>query len=210
MYKRCMNKKSAFAAIIIASVAVVTYGRGNRTDMTVTLKFTPQEGVTSTIVDLSPALLRQPIAIRVQDARQISDPLVIGHGTGGNDKIFPIHADRDVIAFIQETVSDIASQWSVKQEKSANRILTLQLIRYDVGESNKAVGSVYTSDVKFAFVLKDAQGKTLAEGNGSGGTHRYGKGHSGENCNEVLSDALKEAFAIVIANAELQAAWAAK
>ena len=126
MYKRCMNKKSAFAAIIIASVAVVTYGRGNRTDMTVTLKFTPQEGVTSTAVDLSPALLRQPIAIRVQDARQLSDPLVIGHGTGGNDKIFPIHADRDVIAFIQETVSDIASQWSVKQEKSANRILTLQ------------------------------------------------------------------------------------
>src|SRR5207302_8150038 len=77
------------AAIILASVAAVTYGRGNRTDMAVTLKFTPQEGVTSTTVVLSSALLRQPIAIRVQDARQLSDPLVIGHATGGNDKVFP-------------------------------------------------------------------------------------------------------------------------
>ncbi len=210
MYKHRMNKNRIFAAILVASAAIAVYGRGNRTDMIVTLRFTPQEGVTSTTVDLSPALLRQSIAIRVQDARQLPDPLVIGHGTGGNDKVFPIHADRDIVAFIQETVADIASQWSVKQEKSANRILTLQLIRFDVDESNKAVGSVYTSDVKLAFVLKDAQGKTLSEGNGSGGTHRYGKGHSGENCNEVLSDALKEAFANVISNGELQAAWASK
>ena len=200
-------KKSLFLAVLVAAAA---YGRGNRTDMTVTLKFTPQEGVTSTNVNLPTELLTRPIAIRVEDARKLPDPLVIGHGTGGNDKTFPIHADRDVIAFIQETVADIASQWSLHQEKSANRILTLQLVRYDVDESNKAVGSVYTSDVRFAFTLKDAAGKTLAEGTASGGTHRYGKGHSGENCNEVLSDALKEAFANVISDASLQNAWAAK
>lgn len=193
--------------LLVALFAAVAYGRGNRTDMTVTLKFTPQEGVTSTNADLPTELLRRPLSIRVEDARKLSDPLVIGHGTGGNDKVFPIHADSDVIAFVQGTVGDIASQWSVQQQKSANRILTLQVVRFDVDESNKAVGSVYTSDVRFAFTLKDAQGKTLAEGTASGGTHRYGKGHSGENCNEVLSDALKEAFANVLSNADLQRAW---
>ena len=192
---------------LVALIATAAYGRGNRTDMTVTLKFTPQEGVTSTNVDLPTELLTRPVAIRVEDARSLPDPLVIGHGTGGNDKVFPIHADRDVIAFVRETLGDIAGQWSVKQDKSANRILTLQLVRFDVEESNKAVGSVYTSDVRFAFKLKDAQGKTLADGTGAGSTHRYGKGHSGENCNEVLSDALKEAFANVISNSDLRRAW---
>ena len=197
-------KKSLF---LIACIAAAAYGRGNRTDMTVTLKFTPQEGVTSTTINLPTELLTRPIAIRVEDARKLPDPLVIGHGTGGNDKTFPIHADRDVIAFIQQTAGEVAGQWGIKQDKSANRILTLQLVRYDVDESNKALGSVYTSDVRFAFTMKDAQGKTLAEGTGDGSTHRYGKGHSGENCNEVLSDALKEAFANVMSNADLQRAW---
>jgi len=209
MYNRRMHTSRILIAVVIACMAGAVYGRGNRTDMTVTLKFTPQEGVTSNNVDLPLALIRQPVNLRVEDARKLTDPLVIGHGTGGNDKIFPIHADSDVIAYVQETVSDIAKQWSVNQDKSAGRTLTLQLLRFDVDESNKAVGSVYTSDVKFAFVMKDARGKTLAEGTGSGSTHRYGKGHSGQNCNEVLSDALKEAFANVMSNGELQSAWAA-
>src|SRR6266849_1526994 len=89
MYKHRMNKNRIFAAILVASAAIAVYGRGNRTDMIVTLRFTPQEGVTSTTVDLSPALLRQSIAIRVQDARQLPDPLVIGHGTGEIDKSNP-------------------------------------------------------------------------------------------------------------------------
>jgi hypothetical protein len=178
--------------------------------MTVELQFTPQEGVTSNNVDLPTELLTRPISIRVEDARKLPEPLLIGHGTGGNDRVFPIRADRDVIAFVQETVDGIAGNWSIKQQKSADRILTLQLVRFDVDESNKAVGSVYTSDVRFAFTLKNAQGKTLAEGTASGGTHRYGKGHSGQNCNEVLSDALKESFAGVISNSQMLGAWAAK
>jgi hypothetical protein len=62
--------------------------------------------------------------------------------------------------------------------------------------------------VKFAFTLKDARGKTLAQGSGTGTAHRYGHAHSPENINEVLSDALKEAYANVLADPELQKAWA--
>lgn len=156
---------------------------------------------------MPPALLAQPVEVRVEDARKLDDPLVIGQGTGGDDKIFPIHADHDVIAFIQEMVTGIGRNWSLKQEHPAARTLILKVIRFYVDESNKALGSIYATEVKFAFTLKDARGNTLAEGIGTGTAHRYGHAHSPDNINEVLSDSLKEAYANVLADAGLQKAW---
>jgi hypothetical protein len=173
----------------------------------VPLKYLPQEGVHSTSADLPPGLLKESVEIRVEDGRKLDDPLEIGHGTGGDDKRFPIHADHDVIAFIHEMITGVSKEWSLKQERPVSRTLVLQVTRFDVDEANKALGSVYGTEVKLAFVLKDARGKTLAEGMGTGTAHRYGKAHSPENINEVLSDALKEAYANVLADPTLQKAW---
>jgi len=193
--------------LVVAFVTNVAFARGNLKELTVPLKYTPQEGVHTTSADLPPAFLNQPVDVRVEDARKLDDPLVIGQGTGGDDKVFPIHADHDVIAFIQEMVTGVGKEWSLKQEHPAARTLVLQVTRFYVDEGNKALGSVYGTEVKFAFVLKDAHGKALAEGTGTGTAHRYGKAHSPENINEVLSDALKEAYANVLADQGLQKAW---
>lgn len=194
-------------ALILGSVASLSYARGNLKELTVPLKFTPQEAVHAATVDLPAGLLNQAVDVRIEDARKLEDPLLIGQGTGGDDKVFPIHADHDVITFIQEMVTGVGKEWSLKQEHAAPRTLTLQVTRFFVNESNKALGSMYGSEVKFAFLIKDARGRTLAEGKGSGTAHRYGKAHSVENCNEVLSDALKEAYANVLADKALQTAW---
>lgn len=194
-------------ALVFMSLAVVAHGRGNLKELTVPLKYIPQEGVHTTSADVPPALLAQPVEVRVEDARKLDDPLVIGQGTGGDDKLFPIHADHDVIAFIQEMVTGIGKNWSLKQEHPAARTLILQVTRFYVDESNKALGSIYGTEVKFAFILKDAHGKTLAEGTGAGTAHRYGHAHSPDNINEVLSDALKEAYANVLADPGLQKSW---
>jgi hypothetical protein len=194
-------------AFILAATASPAYARGNLKELTVSLKFTPQEGVHATTADLPSALLSQAVDIQVEDARKLDDALLIGHGTGGDDKVFPIHADHDVIAFVQEMVTGLGKDWSLKQVHPAPRTLTLQLMRFDVDESNKALGSIYATEVRFGFVIKDARGKTLAEGTGSGTAHRYGHAHSPENINEVLSDALKEAYANVLADPRLQKAW---
>ena len=66
---------------------------------------------------------------------------------------------------------------------------------------------MYGTEVKLAFILKDAHGNNLAEGLGTGSAHRYGHAHSPENINEVLSDALKEAYANVLADPGLQKSW---
>lgn len=197
-----------FVALLLFVCAPLASARGNLKELTVPLKFAPQEGVHSSTADLSPALLDQSVEIRVEDARKLTDLLVIGSGTGGDDKQFPIRADREVRAFLQETLVQVATEWSLKQAKPAARVLTIQITGFDVDESNKAVGSMYSTDVKLAFSLADASGRVLATGVGSGSTHRYGRAHSPDNINEVLSDALKEAFANVLSDQTLQTAWA--
>jgi hypothetical protein len=193
--------------IVVFCLAPLAFARGNLKELTVPLKFTPQEGVHSSTADLPPALLDQPVAVRVEDARKLPDLLVIGHGTGGDDKPFPIHADREVRAFIQEALTGIGNEWSLKQEGTPARVLTIKITDFAVDESNKALGSLYSSEAKLAFSLADGQGRVLATGVGSGSTHRYGRAHSPENINEVLSDALKEAYANVLADQTLQNAW---
>jgi uncharacterized lipoprotein YajG len=202
------NAQRLAVSLIAASMATGAFARGNLKELTVPLKYIPQEGVHQTSADLSPALLEKSVEIRVEDARKLDDALLIGQGTGGDDKSFPIHADHDVIAFIQEMVTGISKEWTLKQERPVARTLILQVTRFYVDEGNKALGSIYGTEVKFAFTLKDARGKTLAQGTGTGTAHRYGHAHSPENINEVLSDSLKEAYANVLADPELQKAWA--
>jgi len=208
-----MNRTRAvwclFGSIVL--VAASAFARGaTPKELVVTLKFVPQEGVTSNTANLPPSMLDKSVEIRVKDHREQSDALVVGTGTGGDDKSFPIRADHDVMAYVKETVETLAKGWGLKPATHADRILVIDVTRFSIDESNKALGSVYTSEVKLAYTLKSGGGSNLAEGVGSGGTHRYGRAHSAENINEVLSDALKEAFANVVNDSTLQSAWSGK
>jgi uncharacterized lipoprotein YajG len=203
--------RRSFSLLAVFLFASLAYGRGaTPKELVVDLKFVPQEGVSTNAAHLAPSLLEKAIEIRVQDARNATDPIVIGTGTGGDDRSFPIKAGSNVAAYIQTTLDDVARQWGAKVETKASRVLVIQVTRFFIDESNKALGSVYSADANLAWTLKDASGKTLAEGTGSNDTHRYGRAHSRENINEVLSDALKGAFAAVMDDAKLQDAWGKK
>lgn len=200
-------RRAIVYAVVLVSLATLAHARGNLKELTVPLKFTPQEGVRESSADLPPTLLNQSVEIRVEDARKLDDPLLIGQGTGGDDKRFPIHADHDVAAFVQDVAASVAKEWALKTDPPAARTLVLQLTRFNIDESNKALGSIYGAEVKLAYILKDNRGHTLTEGTGSGTAHRYGHAHSPDNINEVLSDALKEAYANVLGDKPLQTAW---
>jgi uncharacterized lipoprotein YajG len=201
-----MFRRSALLVIIFALPTFV-FARGNLKELTVSLKFVPQEGVHATNPDLQPGLVTTSVRLVVEDARKQSDPLVIGQGTGGDDKLFPIHADQDPIGYLRDVLAGVANQWGLKLETPAARTLTVQVTRFFIDESNKALGSVYGTEVKLAYTLTDAKGNTLATGATSGTAHRYGHAHSPANINEVLSDALKEAYANVLGDQALQTAW---
>lgn len=195
--------------LIVAACAVclTVSARDSRKELTVTLKFAPQEGVQSTSPDLTPAALERTILLKVEDARN-GEPAKIGQGTNDDDETFPIRASADVIAYLTDTLREVSAAWGVKLADKADRVLTLRVTGFSVDESNKALGSVYAAEVKFTYVLSDTSGKKLLEGASSGSAHRYGRSRSADNCNEVLSDSLKEAFANVISDPRLQEAWA--
>jgi hypothetical protein len=203
-----MTPTRRFACAFVAvSLAATAYGRGNLKELTVPLKYIPQEGVHQTSADIPPAPLKETVDVSVEDSRKLDDPLVIGQGTGGDDKLFPIHADHEPISFIQKMVTGIGKEWSLKQERPATRTPILQVTRSYVAESNEALGSIYGTKVKSAFTLKDARGRTLVDGGGTGSAHRYGHAPQCRKHNEVLSDGLKEAYANVLADPGLQKAW---
>ena len=198
--RRCMTIVFAFL------FASVTLARDSTKELTIDLTFSPQEGVKSDSPDLTTAVLAHPIAFRVEDGRG-GDRSEIGQGTNDDDQRFPIRAATDLIGYLTDTIKQVAAEWGMKSAEKPDRVLTFRVTRFFVDESNKAVGSVYAAEVKFTYVLVDGSGKQLMEGDASGSSHRYGRARSSDNCNEVLSDSLKEALTNALSDARLQEAW---
>ncbi|HUP59996.1 MAG TPA: SHOCT domain-containing protein [Thermoanaerobaculia bacterium] len=201
MHQRLITIVIAF--VITASAAA----RDTRKELTVNLRFAPQEGVQANSPDLTPAILERTIDLRIEDARGGEDALDIGQGTNDDDKAFTIRASTEVVPYLTDTLRQVAEGWGIKLAAKPDRVLTLRVARFFVDESNKALGSVYAAEVKLTYVLADAAGRKLMEGAASGSAHRYGRARSADNCNEVLSDSLKEAFANVVSDPQLQEAW---
>lgn len=203
-----MRRIGSFFVVFALAFSLDSAAEDSRRKLIVNLKFVPQEGVKSTVPDLPREMQNRAVDLRVQDGRSGGAPLTIGQGTNDDDKLFPIVAGGDVIGYIEATLQQVATDWGLKLEGEKGRILTLSVARFIVDESNKALGSVYRAEVSLSYVLADVAGKRLVEGAASGTAHRYGRARSADNCNEVLSDALKEAFADVFSSPQLQASWA--
>jgi uncharacterized lipoprotein YajG len=199
-----MTRKFFF--MVLMFVAVAAFARDTRRELAVDLKFAPQEGVDSNSPDLSAGMLERGVMLRFEEGRG-GDALEIGQGTNDDDQHFPIVASSPVLPFLQETLTSVASDWGLKVADAADRVLTMKVMRFFVDESNKALGSVYASEVKVTYTLADKGGKRLMDGAASGSAHRYGRARSADNANEVLSDALKETFANVLSDPRLQDAW---
>lgn len=191
---------------ILLLVAFAAFARDTRRELSVNLRFNPQEGVQTNSPDLKAGMLERAVTLRFEDGRG-GEALEIGQGTNDDDQHFPIVASSAVLPFLSDTMTSVAADWGLKIEDPADRVLTLKVMRFFVDESNKAVGSVYGSEVKVTFTLADKSGARLMDGAASGSAHRYGRARSADNCNEVLSDALKEAFANVLSDPRLQEAW---
>ncbi|HEV7921524.1 MAG TPA: hypothetical protein VGR02_12120 [Thermoanaerobaculia bacterium] len=198
--------KRTAALFIVLALSVAAFAKDTRKELTVNLKYAPQEGVQSNLPDLAPAMLEKPFQLRVEDARGLPAPLTIGQGTNDDDLSFPVLASADPVLYVKDTLQQIAANWGLKVAEQKQRVLTVRVSRFFVDESNKALGSVYTAEARLTFALTD-DGRKLAEGSASGEAHRYGRARSAENINEVLSDALKEAFGDALTNSQLQSAW---
>ena len=199
------SRPLAVLLVLVAALPVVVQPR----PLVVTLKFVPQENVYVAGTALPPSVIDRSVEQlpRVEDSRNLADAATIGEGTDDDDRPFPIRASSDVVPFVSTTVTGLATSRALKIASPADRQLRLRLTRFNVNETNKAVGSTYSAEVQFAFVIADGDGRALAEG--ARRAPRTGMAALGVEriCTEVLSDALKEAFMKVLADTTLQSAW---
>ncbi len=179
------------------------------------LTFVPQENVGAPVAAISPAMRTTPIAVAVEDGRTVAARDVVGtvrrEGVDAN-----IRAANDVVVYALGALVQTAGQWGLQvvqgtagaEGHGPGRLLTVRLTRFRVDETVRTVGSTYSAQVDALFRLTDG-GRLVYEGVGAGTARRYGKSENEENYSEVLSDALKEAFAKGFSDPGLQNAWTA-
>lgn len=178
--------------------------------MTISLRYAPQESVGSDSPTLLPGVSERPVRLKVEDGRAVQDLAVIGQTTDDDDRLWDVRVANDLSAWATEVLAKNAGEWGIRVDDKAPLTLAVKITRFKISESNKAVGSTYNAEVLTEIALRDGQGRTLWEGSAPGDATRYGHSRSEENMNEVLSDALKEAYAQGLADSALQNAWIGK
>lgn len=205
------NEKTTLLVLLLAfAVSPPPLAAKDLGPFNITLRYAPQESVGTSVPTLTMGISDVPLRLSIGDARTITDPAVIGDSTDDDDRVWPIRATSDLVGWANEVLLKNAGEWGIRVSDSAPLQLQGTLMRFMVNESNKAVGSVYNADIRVGFRLLDAQGQTLWEGNAAGDATRYGKSRNEDNVNEVLSDAIKEAYATALGDPALQNAWLGK
>jgi hypothetical protein len=186
---------SFLALLLLTAWPAVVRGES----LKVALHYVPQENTHASTPDLPAALLTAPVDVVFEDGREGPDKDVIGEVTN-DDKSSPITAS-DVAGYGRKVLADNVTGWGLKVKPGADRVLNVKLVRFFVSQSPKAIGAMYGSEVRVLTSYTERR-KVLWEGTATGSTHRYGKRNE-ENLNEVLSDALKEAYANALSDAGL-------
>jgi hypothetical protein len=184
--------------------------QAKKNDPNVELEFNPQQYVAVAEVHLTSEMHQRPVRLKVVDGRPSPDPSNIGTRTDDDDEKFQLTATNDVLTFAERIIIRSAKEWGVVLSDDAELTLAGKLLRFHVAETNQVVGASYYGDVRLGFDLRDAVGRVLWSGTGSGDASRYGRKFSNDNCNEVLSDALLEALASTLSNSRLHEAWAGR
>jgi hypothetical protein len=195
------------ALSLLACIRVEARGTG---PLTMSLQYKPQERLDPADAVLAPGITDRPVRLSIVDGRAESDPAVIGEISDHDDKIFPVRASNDVAAWANDVLTKYAAEWGIKTAPAAPLALTGRVTQLHLVASTKAMGSTYRVETQVAFTLSDARGRTLWQGTAGGDATRYGKERSADNANEVLSDAIKEAYTDIFNNADLQSAWLGK
>jgi hypothetical protein len=205
-----IRKGKATLLVLLLALAVSPATAKELGPFNITLRYSPQESTGTSVPTLMMGISDKPVKLSMADGRTIADPAVIGDSTDDDDRVWPVRAASDVVAWANEVLVKNAGEWGIRVADDAPLQAQGTLLRFMVNESNKPVGSMYTADVRVGFKLLDADGRLLWEGTAAGDATRYGKSRNQDNVNEVLSDAIKEAYATALGDPAMQNAWLGK
>jgi uncharacterized lipoprotein YajG len=194
-------------ALILAVALAPAAAEAKRNDPNIQLTYVPTTAVAEASAVPTSEIREAPAAIEVEDDRAV-DEAVIGTRTDDDDRRIELRATNDVGEFVEASLIQQARQWSyvVAEPGEAEVVLAIKLTQFMVEETNQAVGATYEARCTLEVELRRAGAKEWS-GVFNGDATRYGKKFNAENANEVLSDALAEAFANALNDSGLRSAW---
>lgn len=202
--RRQVPTASVIAVLLLAAAAPLHAAVNNPN---VQLEYLPQQTIAPARFYLRAEVFDHPIQLEVKDSRPEENPAEIGWRTNDADERFTLRATNDVEAFVSGVLDDVTRDHGVQLADDAPIVLLVKLTRFRVEETNRPVGATYVAMVGLSGELRSASGEKLWSGVATGDASRWGRKFSNTNCNEVLSDALLEAYASLLSTEELQEAW---
>lgn len=171
--------------------------------LNVRLQFTPE-------VDTRPAgvigLSEDSIwVLPLTDAREGADRSLIGENRQSKNRPIPVRSSSSIPEFATGALKTCLSAWGVRLAPTAKLVLRGEIITLFATEANK-----YQGEARFRFFLETSEGKRLWEGIVSGDDWTWGRDLNPQNYNQVISDAMKKAYAALLNDQRFQDAWAGK
>jgi hypothetical protein len=198
------------AGVVLFSLLVIATGPARAgEDLVIPLKFIPTKKIASDATTLREGISNKPVAIAIEDARQVPTKDLIGEGTGTGDNTFRIRFAGHLPSYLKKTVLDRFGTWGVQTNETANLVFLVKVTRFHVLETHAFYGSVFTAEVQLPWTLTDRAGHVFASGTAMGTGKTKGRWRNPINCEEVLADALQEAAFVALGDAKLQEAWLA-
>lgn len=191
---------------IVALLLVTAGAHAKKNDPNIELAFRPTQTVAAVEVDVGP-LLETPVQLGVEDARPGDDESKLGTRTNDDDERFTLRAVGSVGDFVRESLLEQAAAWGLVIDGEAEAQLSIRISSIQITETNQAVGATYRAEVRLAWSFGTQESPEAASGSAFGDATRWGKKFSADNTNEVLSDALLEAFGAILDDGALRSAW---
>ena len=204
-----MHTKRLFGAVL-AGVLVLSFGPVSAgDDLIIPLKFIPTTKPEKVAPVLREGISNKPVALAIEDTRQVKTKDLIGEGTGMGDDTFRIRFAGHLPSYLKTTVQDRLATWGVQSDETSSLVLTFKVTRFHVAERHAFYGSIFTAEVQLPWTLADRAGTVFASGTAMGTGKTKGMWRNRINCEEVLADALQQAAANAAGDAKLQEAWLA-
>jgi hypothetical protein len=198
--------KPCLITLVVLALAP-TPASAKRNDPNIQLDYRPTTSVAEASSVPTSEMRAVPAAIRLEDDRAV-DKAMIGSRTADDDRRIDLRATNDVGEFVEAALVRQAREWTyaITDPDEAEVVLAGKLTQFVIDETNQALGATYEARCTFEFEIRRAGEKTWS-GVFNGDATRYGKKFSADNINEVLSDALAEAFANALNDSGLRSVW---
>lgn len=198
------------ASVLCCIVWVSVVAAAKAPDAKVELLYVPQQVIGGSSADLPEAIQNTPVDITLQDARKLSEATFLGVRTTDDNQKISLHSSGPIEPFVENILINDARTWGATVSVDAKWRMNVELLKFEVTETNQAVGAMYQAETKARLTLREPTGRAVWSATTAGDATRYGRKYSNRNINEVLSDAVREAFASALDEPTLHSIWGAQ